>query len=99
VDELSGRQRRFLRGLGNQLEATVYVGREGISEPLVRALDEAFSNHELVKVRIERGCPLDRKDAGPRLAEAASAHLVQILGQTVLLFRRDPEKPRIELPE
>ena len=34
MDELNGRQRRFLRGLGNQLEATVYVGRDGISTAL-----------------------------------------------------------------
>jgi len=97
--ELNGRQRRYLRGLGNQTQATVYLGREGITASLTQALTEAFSQQELVKVRIERTCALDRREAAPRLAEAAQAHLVQVLGQTVLLYRPDAESPRLQLPD
>ena len=99
LDELSGRQRRYLRGLGNRQPATVYLGRDGLTGAMLGSLEEAFHNSELVKVRIERTCPIARKEAGPQLASAATAHLVQILGQTVLLYRPDPDEPTIELPE
>ena len=97
--ELTGKQRRFLRSLANQLKPIVYVGREGITAGLLRSVEEAYSNHELVKIRIERGCPLNRKEAGQQLAARTGSHLVQILGQTVLLYRPDPEEPEIQLPD
>ena len=85
--ELRGKSRRYLRGLGNQLRPTVYLGKEGISPALLQSLDEAHAHNELVKVRVERSCPLDRKEAGDRLAN------------TVLLYRPDPDKPQIVLPD
>ena len=99
MEELTGRQRRFLRGLANQLEARVWVGREGLTPAVTQSLKEAFNNQELVKVRLERTCPLERKQAAPLLADAAQAQVVQILGQTVLLYQRDEEAPRIQLPD
>ncbi len=99
MDELSGKQRRYLRGQGNTIKPTVHLGKEGISEALLHSLTEAFSNRELIKVRVEKGCSLERKDAGAQLAKVADVHLVQVLGSTLLLYRPDPEEPQIKLPE
>jgi RNA-binding protein len=99
VDELSGKQRRYLRGLGNALRSTVQVGRDGITPAVAVSVREAFNTSELIKVRLERSCPLQRDEAGAVLAGRAGAHLVQVLGQTVLLYRPDPDRPSIELPE
>jgi RNA-binding protein len=96
--ELSGKQRQFLRGLGTGLKPTAYLGKEGISDSLVKSLSEAYANSELVKVRVERSCPLSRKEAAPELARATNSHLIQILGRTVLLYRPDPDEPTIQLP-
>ena len=98
MDVLTGRQRRHLRALANQLEPSVYVGRDGLTPAVALALREAFSNHELVKVRLARTCAQDRRRVAPRLAAVAQAHLVQVIGQTVVLYRPDPDQPRIELP-
>ena len=68
--ELSGKQRRYLRGLGNQLEPVIYVGKEGISEALLRSIEEAYSGRELIKVRLERSCPVERREAGSLLASS-----------------------------
>ena len=91
-------QVRHLRSLGHGLRPKVSVGRAGLSEPVRLSLEEAFHTSELVKARLERSCELDREEAGRLLAEAAGAHLVQVLGRTLLLYRRDGENPKIELP-
>ena len=98
MEELSGKQRRYLRGQGNSIKPTVYLGKDGISDALLNSLGEAFNNRELVKVRIEKSCELERKEAGDQLAQAAAAHMVQVLGNTLLLYRPDPDKPEIKLP-
>jgi len=99
MEELRGKQRRYLRGLANQLRPIVYVGKEGITDGLVQSVEDAYAHHELIKIRIERGCPLDRREIGQQLAARTRSHLVQILGQTVLLYRPDPEEPGIQLPD
>ena len=96
--ELTGKQRRYLRGLGVELKPTVFVGTAGITERLLQSLREAQYNAELVKVRIERSCPVDRKMAAGTLAESTSSHMVQILGRTILLYRPNEENPVLQLP-
>lgn len=98
MEELTGKQRRFLRGLGNQLKATVYVGKEGITEGVLKSIEEAYNSGELIKIRIERSCPLDRRETGSQLAEKTQSQLAQVIGQTVLLYRPDPDEPQIQLP-
>lgn len=97
--ELTGKQRRYLRGLGVKLRPTVFVGTAGITEPLLQSLREAQYNAELVKVRIERSCPVDRKMAAGMLAEWTSSHMVQVLGYTILLYRPDEKNPVLQLPD
>ncbi len=96
--ELSGKQRRYLRGLANQIPATVYAGKEGITESVTRSREEAYNTRELVKVRLEKAFPLERGAAAEELASRTGSHLVQVLGRTVLLYRPDPEQPRLQLP-
>lgn len=93
---LTSRQRRHLKGLAQRLQPTVWVGEAGASEGVLRALDAALRHHELVKVRMRQ--PEDKKAMAARLAEASGAHLLGLVGHTVVLFRRNPDDPVIELP-
>jgi RNA-binding protein len=95
---LSGRAIRHLRGLGHHLEPVVQIGKEGITDAVVAATREALHAHELVKVRVGGEAPVDRKEAGDELAARAGATLAQTLGRTLLLYKRHPHKPKIELP-
>ena len=89
---------RHLKGLGHHLDPVVQIGKEGITEAVVRATKEQLLAHELIKVRISADAPIDRKDAGAELADKVGASLAQTLGRTVLLYKRHPHKPKIELP-
>lgn len=93
---LTSRQRRFLKGLAQRLEPAVWVGDAGITDAVLRALDEALLHHELVKVRMRQ--PEDKRAMAARLAEASGATLLGLVGHTVVLYRRHPEEPVIELP-
>lgn len=98
MEPLTGRQRRHLRALGCDLKATIHIGRGGLTEPVLRSIEEAYNTAELVKARLERSCALERGQASRRLAEATGSQLVQVLGRTILLYRVDPETPQIQLP-
>ncbi len=93
---LDGAQRRHLRGLAHPRKPIVFIGEGGISESVVRALDEALDQHELVKVRLRQ--PPDKKAAAAELAEASGAALCGVVGHTVVLYRPHPDEPKIVLP-
>jgi RNA-binding protein len=95
---LGGKQRRYLRGLGHHLEPVVQVGKDGLSEGLLGALDAALQQHELIKVRLGESVTGDRHEVAAALASATSSDLVQVLGRTLLLYRARAEEPTIVLP-
>ena len=98
MTELTGKQRRYLRGLGQRLTATLHVGVEGVSDAVVRQADAQLEIHELIKVRVGENAPEDRHDTAEELATRARAHLAQVIGRTALLYRARKEAPTIELP-
>jgi RNA-binding protein len=95
---LSGKQRRYLRSLGHALNPVVQIGRGGVSDPIIEAVESALADHELIKIRLGQGSELERHSAANQLAERTGADVAQVLGNTVLLYRRHPERPVIELP-
>ncbi len=85
--------------MGHHRETVVQVGKDGISEGLVAALDVALDTHELIKVKLGESAGADRRAIGAAVAEAAGGELVQVLGRTVLVYRRRKENPEIVLPQ
>ena len=95
---LTGKQRRHLRGLGHDLKPIVQIGKAGIDDGLVAAVEQALADHELVKVRVGESAALDRHDAAAAIAQRTGSEVAQVLGNTLLLYRADPEAPAIVLP-
>jgi RNA-binding protein len=95
---LSGKQRRYLRGLGHELKVIVQIGKDGIDDGLVAAVDQALDDHELVKLKIGEAADLDRHEAADSIARKTHSEVAQVLGYTVLLYRAHPDEPTIVLP-
>ena len=94
---LSGKQKRYLRGLGHPLKPVIMVGKGEITAALLKETVDALASHELIKVKILESCLLGRNEVAADLAVATGAEVAQILGRTILLYRRADE-PKIELP-
>jgi RNA-binding protein len=94
---LSNAQLRHLRGLSHQLQPVVMVADKGLTENVLAEIDSALERHELIKVKL-------RADRGTRaqwideIARHSAALTVHSIGQVACFFRRNPEKPVVELP-
>lgn len=96
---LNTKQRAHLRSLAHRLRPVLHVGKEGVTETSARAVEAAFNTRELLKVKVLEGAPVGAKESGEALARLiAGAHLIQVIGRTVVLYRPHPEKPEIRLP-
>jgi RNA-binding protein len=97
--ELKSKSRRYLRTLGQEMNPTVMLGKEGLTPGLLAALDGELARRELVKVRVQRSAGGDANEWAESAATDAGATVVCILGRTFLLYRPNPElKERIRLP-
>jgi RNA-binding protein len=95
--ELDGRQRRHLRALGHHQKPVVQVGK-ALTPGVIEAVNEALTQHELVKVRVSADVATPLAEVGEELAEKTRSALAQTIGRTLLFYRPHPKKPRIVLP-
>jgi len=95
---LTGKQKRFLRGLGHDLKPVLMIGKNEVNESLTVEADAVLASHELIKVRILESCDMDRHEVAEALAKSCGAEVAQVLGRTLLLYRKG-EEPKIELPK
>jgi len=98
ASQLTGKQRRYLRALGQRLAATLHVGHDGVTDAVVRQADAQLTAHELIKVRVSENAPRSRHDIADELADRTRAALAQVLGRTALLYRARADEPAIALP-
>lgn len=95
---LTGEQRRQLKSLAHHLNPLIQIGQKGVTDALINAVDQALTDHELIKIRF-----MDFKDEKHDLADVialkTSSDRVGIIGNVLTLFRRSPveEKRHIVL--
>lgn len=100
MDSLTGQQRRYLRSLANRLKPLVFVGKEGVTDTVIKSVEDAITAHELIKVKF-----IDHKDHKQPLideiVERTNSHQAGLVGHVALLYRQqeDPEKRKISFPE
>lgn len=91
MDTLTGKQRRYLRGVGQRLSDSATVGKDGVSETFVAHVASLFASAELLKVRLATEQGSARKATAEKLAAAVEAELVGVVGRTLLLYKPNPE--------
>jgi RNA-binding protein len=94
---LKGAQRRQLRGLAHSLKPIVQVGQQGVTEMVIRQLETALYDHELVKVKINNTFDGAIEDAASELAAGTGSACVQQIGHILVYYKANPDKPVIEL--
>ena len=87
---LTSKRRAALRAEAHGLKPTLHIGKEGVTDAARRALDQAFANQTLVKVRVLETAPDPARDTAHALAAASSA-VVQVAGRNAVLYRPQTE--------
>ena len=94
---LTGKQRSFLRGLGNGAAVVLQVGKGNLSDAVLKQAEDALEARELIKVRVLKACSDTPAQIAEQLAAGVHAEVVQVLGRNFLLYRKSG-KELIELP-
>ena len=88
---LSNAQVKQYRAVAHQLSPVVTIAGAGLSEGVMLELDRALRDHELIKIKVAVGDRDARDAAIADLCTRSQATLIQRIGNTATLLRRNPQ--------
>ena len=95
---MTSKQRAYLKSLAMNMDPIFNVGKASLTPEVTNAVNEALEARELIKVAVLKNCMDDPKEIAIILAERTRSELVQVIGKKIVLYRKNKDKPNIELP-
>ncbi len=96
---ITSKQRSFLRSMAHSIDPVAYLGKQGLTENVIKQIDVCLEARELVKVKLQEGCDLDAKEVANEVAEKLGAEFVQAIGHKFTLYRESKDNKQIVLPK
>jgi len=99
MEQLKGAQRKYLRSQAHHLKPLVIIGRNGINEQVIGAVDLALKDHELIKIKFGE-FKEGKAEISAEIAQATKSEVVGIIGNIAIYYRQhpDPEKRKVKIP-
>ena len=92
--DLTSKQRAQLRGLANNIDTILHIGKDGIGDNLIRQADDALEARELIKGKVLENSMLSAREGAEELARATRSQVVQVIGTTFVLYRETHSKEK-----
>ncbi|AJC49409.1 ribosome assembly RNA-binding protein YhbY [Allofrancisella guangzhouensis] len=88
------KQQQELKSLAHKLKPVVLIGEKGLTENVLLEIDLALATHELIKVKVFRAPKEYKEELSARVIQATKCELVQIIGNILVLYRKNPNKKK-----
>lgn len=96
---LTSKQRAYLRGLANSYETILIVGKGGLTDTIYKQASDALKARELIKGKVLETCEFTSREAAHIIAENVGCDVVQVIGYKFVLYKPNPDEPKIKLPK
>ena len=94
---MTGKQRASLRKIAATLQPIFQIGKQGVTENLMKQLDDALEAREIIKITILETAGENTKELCNEIARELGAEPVQAIGSKFTIYRRSKNNPRIEV--
>ncbi len=95
---MTSKQRAYLKSLAMTMDPVVHIGKSSVTPELITSVEEAIEKRELIKLAILKNCMDDPKAIAEMIAERTKSQVVQVIGKKIVLYRKNKDNPKIELP-
>lgn len=89
---ITTKQRSTLRAMAHSLTPVVIVGKEGVTEQVLKSINDVLQARELIKIRLLNNCPLTTREVSANVCENLNAEGVQCIGSIVVIYKRSQKK-------
>ena len=94
IMELTSKQRAQLRGLANDIDTILHIGKDGIGDNLIKQANDALEARELIKGKVLENSMLTSREGAEELARATRSEVVQVIGTKFVLYRESHSKDK-----
>lgn len=101
MSSLKGFQKKYLRGVAHDMTPLVLIGHNGLTEQVIKSIDQTLCDHELIKIKFNSFKEKEQKcQINDEIEKATGAELVGLVGHVAIFFRRntEKEKQKIKIP-
>ena len=92
--DLTSKQRAQLRGLANDIDTILHIGKDGIGDNLIKQANDALEARELIKGKVLENSMLTSREGAEELARATRSEVVQVIGTKFVLYRESHSKDK-----
>lgn len=89
---LTGKQRSYLKSLAHDINDLMQIGKDGVTDNVLKQIDDALEARELIKIKILNNSLLEAKDTANEIANVLKAEYVQSIGNKIVLYRQSKDK-------
>jgi RNA-binding protein len=89
---------KFLRGISHGINPVVMIADKGLTDNVMSEIEIALDRHELIKIKI-RMDKATRTEFIASILQQTGASKIHSIGQTLTIFRENPDDPQFELPQ
>ena len=93
---MTGKQRAKLSSMANGLQPIFQIGKEGLSDNLIKQIVDALEARELIKVTVLETSGSSSRDFCQEIAEIVGAEPIQVIGSKFVLYKKSSKNPKIE---
>ena len=93
---MTSKERAEWRAKANELDTTLMVGKEGVSETLLEEASRQLDARELIKGKVLDSALLSAREVCDALCEALGAEGIQVVGNKFVIYRFSEKKAQQE---
>jgi len=94
---MTGKQKSFLRAQAHDFQPIIQVGKNLVTDATLETVDKALEARELIKISVLQNCMAEPKEVATAIAESTGATIVQVIGRTIILYKRSSNKENREI--
>jgi RNA-binding protein len=95
MSQLTSKQISHLRALAHNLNPVVMIGSNGLTEAVLREIDNSLKAHELIKIKVQGDSREARQAILQQICEGTGAVAVHHIGKQLVVYRQ-AEQPKIQ---
>ncbi len=89
---ITTKQRAELKSIANKTESSLQIGKDGVTESVLKQIDDILIAREIIKITILKTCPETQDDCMNKICDNLSAEQVQKIGSKIVIYKMSNKK-------
>lgn len=97
---MTSKERSYLRSLASSMQPVVTIGKQGLTEQVIKEINEVLECKKLIKISVLKSALREPKELIQEVCDTLKAEPIQFIGNKLIIYRFSSKKDikHIEIP-